>query len=141
MIMDFDTLLEKMEANRPDLADSFALMRQFQKAKEDDNGNEEPVTQPGRFAELERQFEKQKRINSNLFKQYEKLETNYRLLIMQLDEMAEATGACPHCWGEADNCTYCRGKGRPGYFQPKEEYFDIYIKPVINKLKTSPLNH
>ena len=139
--MDFDTLLGQMEASRPDLADSFALMRQFQKTKDETNGNGSTVLQQGNVAELELQLEKQKNINSNLFKHYEKLETNYRLLIIQMDEMAEAVGACPHCWGEGNNCTYCRGKGKPGYFYPKEEYFDIYIKPVLNKIKTSAINH
>jgi hypothetical protein len=135
--MDFNTLLGQLETQRPDLADSLALIRQFQtekKPKEDDT-----VVELEREDKLSALLEKQKDINKGLLHQFRKLERNYQLMIDQLDQFAEAIGACPQCWGEDVQCNYCRGRGKPGFFQPNPEYFDIYIKPVLNKLKT--INH
>jgi hypothetical protein len=134
--MNFETLLGKIEAQRPDLADSISLIRQFQKEKKDtDTPNTD--TEAGNTEELRTIIEKQRKINKSLLQQYQQLEDNYKLLVTQLDQLAEAIGACPQCWGEDINCNYCRGRGKPGYFQPNQEYFDLYIKPVILKLKTS----
>ncbi len=142
--MDFDTLLVQMEANRPDLADSFALMRQFQKDKTENNNKVDSYDEADRLRELETLFEKQKNINKNLLQNYDQLKQNYQSLLRQLDDVAEAIGACPHCWGEEPDCNYCRGRGKPGYFQPDQAQFDIYIKPVILKLtnnKSQSLNN
>jgi hypothetical protein len=133
--MDFDTLLGQIEASRPDLSESFALIRQFQKQKKENADAEEVDTD--KMNELSALVEKQKRINKNLFQQYDELKNNYQLLIQQLDTMAEAVGACPQCWGEDVTCNYCKGRGKPGNFQPNQQAFDYYIKPVILKLKTS----
>jgi hypothetical protein len=135
--MDFNTLLGQLETQRPDLADSLALIRQFQnekKQKEDDT-----VVDLEREDRLSALLEKQKDINKGLLHQFRKLERNYQLMIDQMDQFAEAIGACPQCWGEEVQCNYCRGRGKPGFFQPNAEYFDQYIKPVLNKLKQ--INH
>ncbi len=132
--MDFDTLLGQIEASRPDLTESFSLIRQFQKQKKE---NENDITEPeNKTEELKAILIRQKNVNKNLFGQYQQLENNYQSLIEHLDQLAEAIGACPHCWGEDTGCNYCRGRGKPGYFQPSPEYFEYYIKPAILKLKT-----
>lgn len=133
--MDFETLLEKIEASRPDLADSLSLIRQFQKERKESNTNAEAGT--GNTEEWMLLVEKQKRINKSLLQQYQRLEGNYKLLIEQLDQLAEAVGACPQCWGDNLNCDYCRGNGKPGYFQPNRLYFDTYVRPALLKLKST----
>jgi hypothetical protein len=130
--MDFETLLGRIEAQRPDLSDSISLIRQFQKEKRDHDTPETGTTEALRAV-----LEKQRKINRSLLQQYQRLEDQYKLLVTQLDQMAEAVGACPQCWGEDLHCNYCRGRGKPGYFQPNETYFDLYIKPIILKLKNS----
>ena len=135
--MNFDTLLGQLEATRPDLSDSLALIRQFQKTKKENNEDAANDDEVDRSLELETLFEKQKNINKNLLQNYEQLKQNYQSLLGQLDDIAEAIGACPHCWGEESNCNYCRGRGKPGYFQPDQAQFDMYIKPVILKLKNN----
>ena len=139
--MNFDTLLEKIETSRPDLSESFSLIRQFQKEKNGGNNNiEYAEIETSKVQQLEMLLEKQHTINKSLLQHYNQLEKNYQLLIKQLDEVAEAMGACPHCWGEDSTCNYCRGRGVPGYFQPSQGYFDTYIKPVIFKLKNGKPN-
>ena len=137
--MDFDTLLGQMETQRPDLSDSLSLLRQFHKTKQNAANNEDVnvQTETEHIMELQTLLEKQRSINRNLIKQYERLKDNYELLIGQMDEIANATGACPHCWGEESTCNYCRGRGKPGSFFPDQQNFDIYIKPVILKLKNN----
>jgi hypothetical protein len=135
--MDFNTLLGQLETQRPDLADSLALIRQFQNEKKQKEND--PVVDLEREDKLTALLEKQKDINKGLLHQFRKLERNYQLMIEQMDQFAEAIGACPQCWGEDLQCNYCRGRGKPGFFQPNPEYFDLYIKPVLNKHKT--INH
>src|SRR5690348_15554676 len=122
--MDFETLLGKIESSRPDLADSLSLIRQFNQERKDTQVVTSEDT--GRVEELRTLLEKQKRINKVLMHQYYKLEDNYKALIAHLDQLAEAVGACPQCWGEDLTCTYCGGRGKPGYFQPNQQYFDTY---------------
>ena len=134
--MDFNTLLGQLQVQRPDLAESLNLLRQFQNEKKEKETND-VVIDIGREEKLSSLLEKQKQINKGLLQQFRKLENNYQLLLDQLDQFAEATGACPQCWGEDIQCNYCRGKGKPGYFPPNMQYYNQYIKPVVNKRKTN----
>lgn len=139
--MDFNSLLGQIEASRPDLTDSLSLIRQFQKQKKDDSDNDDTDTDTdtdsARVSELEAILGKHRNINRKLLQKYQQLEDNYQSLIEHLDQLAEAVGACPQCWGEDVNCNYCKGRGKPGYFPPVQQYFDLYIKPVIIKLKNN----
>ncbi len=143
--MDFDTLITQMTAQRPELADSLKLMKEFSKKQSEEK--EEPAvvahSDSEHIKELETLLEKQKAINRNLLKHFEHIKDNYSMLMGQVDEMAQATGSCPECWGEDSSCKYCRGRGKPGYYFPDEQLFDCYIKPVIQKLKENkpPVNN
>ncbi|MBO9205456.1 MULTISPECIES: hypothetical protein [Niastella] len=133
--MDFNSLLEQLQTQRPELADSLALLRQYQnnkKEKEDDD----TAVDMDREEKLTALLEKQKEINKGILHQFRKLERNYQLLIEQMDQFAEAVGACPECWGEDSLCNSCHGRGKPGYYQPNPTYFNMYIRPVLSKLKT-----
>ena len=134
--MDFNTLLGQIESTRPDLAQPLALIRQFQKEKEDQKQVDSDVDSE-KLEKLAALFEKQRSINKNLLHQYHKLEHNCGMLMDQLDEIAEAIGACPRCWGADPDCSYCLGKGKPGYFQPNMDHFARYIKPVLVQLKNN----
>lgn len=131
--MDFNALLSQVEMSRPDLADSLSMLREFQKNNSNNETSVIDIT-PNETDELSKLLDKQKKINKNLFDKYQQLETNYGLLVEQMDQFAEAIGACPECWGEERQCNHCRGRGKPGYFHPKQEYFDMYIKPVIFRI-------
>jgi hypothetical protein len=134
--MDFDTLLEQLQKQRPDLVESIALIKKIQderKQKEE----AENIVELDREEKLTALLEKQKSINKGLLHQFRKLEQNYRHMVDQMDQFAEAVGACPHCWGEVMDCSYCHGRGKPGYFRPNPEYFNTYIKPLLSKLKYS----
>jgi hypothetical protein len=140
--MDFNTLLGQLQTQRPDLADSLNLLRQFQnEKKEKEREDSDVVIDIGREEKLTALLEKQKHINKGLLHQFRKLEHNYQLLLDQMDQFAEAIGACPQCWGENIQCPYCRGKGRPGYFPPNPDYYNLYIKPVVNKRKATNSNN
>jgi hypothetical protein len=143
--MDFETLLTQMAAQRPDLNDSLSLLREYSKKQQTNKeDNEVDVqTESEHIKELEMLIEKQKNINRNLLKQFEHIKDNYGMLLGQIEEMANATGACPECWGEDVTCKYCRGRGKPGYYLPDPQLFDTYIKPVIQKLNDNKptVNH
>jgi hypothetical protein len=130
--MDFNTLLDQLEVNRPDLSDSLTLLRQYQK-----NTEQSVVKAPEVESDILQRFKEQQMENQRLLQNYNQLETNYFILERYLRELAEAIGSCPHCfWGEDTECKYCKGKGRPGYFLPNEQHFNTYVKPIILRLKS-----
>ena len=49
------------------------------------------------------------------------------------EDLADALGACPVCWGRVKHCSECRGRGRPGWREPDPELFEEFVAPVINK--------
>ncbi len=51
----------------------------------------------------------------------------------QLDELAAALGACAVCWGDADDCSACRGRGRPGWRVPDAKLFRALIAPAVRR--------
>ncbi len=50
-----------------------------------------------------------------------------------LEELAQALGACNECWGRYARCPICRGDGRPGYFKPDRKLFDQMVLPALAK--------
>ena len=66
--MDFDALLGQLEASRPDLTDSLALIRQFHNQNKDNTSDTDSET--NRAEELTALLSKQKNINKNLLQNY-----------------------------------------------------------------------
>ena len=48
--------------------------------------------------------------------------------------LAGALGAC-ECWGELAACPACRGHGGPGWRRPDRASFDVFVRPVLHKMK------
>ncbi len=49
------------------------------------------------------------------------------------EDLAEALGACPECFGEDDMCTYCKGEGLPGFFVPDFTQYNRFVAPANKK--------
>lgn len=52
----------------------------------------------------------------------------------KLVTIAFALGACPACWGSDQDCEECHGDGECGSFLPDMDYFEVYVRPVLNLL-------
>jgi hypothetical protein len=50
-----------------------------------------------------------------------------------LDDLAQALGACEECWGRDNRCPTCRGEGSPGYFKSDKVLFEELIRPALSK--------
>jgi hypothetical protein len=74
-----------------------------------------------------------KKIETLVHENCELLEKN-RILEERLSLLAEATGACPHCWGEDHGCDLCQGDGVPGRYFPNRDVFSDYILPAVKVL-------
>jgi hypothetical protein len=70
----------------------------------------------------------------NLIQENAELREENRLLEERLALLAEALGACPHCWGEDQSCTICQGKGTPGSFFPNRDVFAVYVLPAVRTI-------
>jgi hypothetical protein len=53
------------------------------------------------------------------------------------EELAHAVGACSFCWGEDPSCRACRGRGKPGVFEPDPVLFEKYVLPAYLKNKAN----
>jgi hypothetical protein len=51
------------------------------------------------------------------------------------DLLAQALGACCMCWGQSQECRYCRGQGTPGFCLPDEALVMEYVVPAIRTLR------
>jgi hypothetical protein len=51
------------------------------------------------------------------------------------DELANALGACPNCFGGDLLCRRCGGRGRPGARAPDPAGYDIYVAPVAARMR------
>lgn len=49
----------------------------------------------------------------------------------RLDTLAAALGACAECWGGDPECTWCRGRGRPGFALPEPQSFEQLVLPAV----------
>lgn len=50
--------------------------------------------------------------------------------------IAHALGACPHCWGNLDDCEACAGDGVPGTYPPDKAAFDHFVMPAVRQFMT-----
>ena len=53
--------------------------------------------------------------------------------------LAHALGACPHCWGNLDDCEACAGEGVPGTYPPDKPAFDYFVMPAVRQFMTGRL--
>jgi hypothetical protein len=49
------------------------------------------------------------------------------------EDLAHALGACPFCWGEDETCRACRGRGKPGAFEPDKALFQALVLPATKR--------
>lgn len=61
----------------------------------------------------------------------EEMSTDLDALRHVLDDVAEALGACPSCWGDDPGCRWCRGRGHPGFMPPDPEAFERLVLPAV----------
>lgn len=51
------------------------------------------------------------------------------------EALAQALGACEHCWGFDPTCRGCRGIGGPGAFLPDPQLFDELVLPALRRVR------
>jgi hypothetical protein len=69
-----------------------------------------------------------------LIQENSELQQENQVLHERLALLAEALGACPHCWGEDNSCRICYGQGTPGSFIPNREVFAAYVLPAVRTI-------
>ncbi len=52
------------------------------------------------------------------------------------EDLAHALGACVFCWGHDPSCRGCRGRGKPGAYEPDAELFQQYVAPALRRRNT-----
>jgi hypothetical protein len=55
----------------------------------------------------------------------------------RLAVLAAALGACPLCFGEAEDCPDCGGQGVPGGMVPDPAAFNVYVLPAARRASSA----
>lgn len=84
-----------------------------------------------RQAEALRNQEHHRQRMEKLRHRFEEMDAELRWSRRKLDDLAQALGACPTCWGEDPRCRLCRGRGKSGFLMPEPEYFERYVTPIL----------
>ena len=72
---------------------------------------------------------------SELREELQKLSAELRVLRERNDLLAATLGACCLCWGQDQECRFCRGRGRPGFMMPDEAHIGEFVLPAIQMLR------
>jgi len=99
------------------------------------NGGEQSNDDESARGEYKAMLERFKRFLSELRRENSRLREVNNGLLAHSELLAGAIGACPECWGEDPQCTFCDGDGGPGAFLPEDESFEEFVKPVLRMVR------
>ena len=63
--------------------------------------------------------------------QFDELTAELQALRSRCLELAGALGACPACFGDDQDCSWCRGRGRPGFMPAEPSLFERLVIPAV----------
>ncbi len=67
----------------------------------------------------------------------EELNEGLDAMVRFSEDLAHAVGACTFCWGEDPACRACRGRGKPGVFEPDTALFERFVAPAWRRSKAN----
>jgi hypothetical protein len=108
-----------------------SIYQAHQASQETKTGDQEELS--AKYKRLIGVLKKYKEDAKNMEAKVAEIETQFARLEQITDELAAAVGACPNCWGQAWNCQFCHGKGKPGTYDVDKEIFEQYIVPLFKK--------
>jgi hypothetical protein len=82
-------------------------------------------------AEDARRLDELREQADSLRRHLQDMEAELEIVRSTLDDLADALGACPSCWGQFPECRWCRGLGRPGFMPPNPEGFNRLVMPAV----------
>ncbi len=136
--MEQNQLLEQMiaqqAADNPQLQTMLAMMQQS-KANKTATGEGSDTEQElaACRARLSKAIAKIKQMSEGM----EALQQDLAAMVHFGEELAHAVGACTFCWGEDIACRACRGRGKPGSFEPDPALFQRFVLPAYRRNKTN----
>ena len=124
-----EQMLMQQFGDDPQMQAIFSMMQQRQSDRTNGEAGELEEKQvelehcQARFKKAVTLIERQKKVIAQLQHQLEQLDGFQ-------EDLALALGACTLCWGEDAACRACRGRGKPGIFQPDETLFNAWVLPA-----------
>ncbi len=128
----FEQMLAQHAGNNPQFQAMLALMQQAQAAKNEAKSGSGPEQELSVCKNrLTKAVSKIRQLSAEAEEMRETLDAWERFQ----EDMANALGACSFCWGEDAACRACRGKGKPGAFEPDPVLFEKFVLPALQKSK------
>ncbi len=130
----FEQLLAQSAANNPQLQ---AMLSMMQQSNEADDVEVEDSEMERELALCKNKLGKAVARVKQLRCETEELNEALSAMIRFAEELAHAVGACSFCWGEDPSCRACRGRGKPGVFEPDPVLFEKYVHPAYRRSKVN----
>lgn len=132
-------MINFLRKQKPEWEEYLNLMEMLENQKQDISDDIEETPQA---KQIKVQDKKLKTQIIRLRKTQQKLQQSIEMLQDMLDEeiflneqLAEALGACPDCFGQDRDCESCNGLGKPGHYAPDFIGFNKYVSPAITKFR------
>lgn len=131
-----DGLLSDLARRNPDLAWMTQMIAAQRQAAVQRLPEEDP--RDAQIAELNEQLEQAQARFARLRRIARRLSGELETTRGFLADLAAAFGACGLCWGEDTRCPSCRGRGKPGRFDPDPELRLRFCVPHVEPPDASP---
>lgn len=128
----FQQLLEQQARDNPQLQAMMALMEQMKAG----NSEKESRAERELIACRTRLSKAASRIKQ-LTEEVEELLEEISALEHFEEDLSQALGACTFCWGEDPTCRGCRGRGKPGSFEPDPALFEKFVLPAFRRSRAN----
>ena len=136
-----EQLISQYGADNPRFQQMLAMMQQQQSnaAQQEEIGIAEnpPSSVERELATFKNRLAKATSKIRHLTAEVEELNEGLDAMVRFSEDLANAVGACTFCWGEDPACRACRGRGKPGVFEPDKALFERFVLPAWHRQKAN----
>jgi len=126
-----DALIDQMAGDNEQLKTFVQIMRQQQAEEEEALEEEIPYEEVVQDSTLKKALIKEQKKSRKFIQLFKMQQQELNFLDGISEELAAALGACSSCWGQEDDCEYCRGNGIPGFYPPEKKAFNEWVSPAL----------
>lgn len=130
----FEQLISQYGGDNPRFQQMLAMMQQSKAAQSEAIEEEEPPIER-ELAAYKNKLSKAVSKIRQLTSEVEELNEGLNAMVQFSEDLAHAVGACTFCWGEDPSCRACRGRGKPGVFEPDSALFERFVAPAWHRSK------
>jgi hypothetical protein len=132
-----DQMFAEYLSENPKFQAMYSMMQQMKASRESNFEAKTPSMEARELAAYKAKLAKASAKIRQLTLEVEELQEELSESDRFEEEIANALGCCSFCWGEDPTCRACRGKGKPGTFEPDQALFEQYVVPILRRQRVN----